>query len=76
FDGARHFDGVSPDLDRHAARVNRSAVALGLKPTMSAEEIVAKAAEGVKKFSNGAALYIKPMYWAEADGPSTIIGDP
>lgn len=76
FDGARHFDGVSPDLDRHAARVNRSALALGLKPTVSAEEIVARTAEGVKKFTSGTALYVKPMYWAEADGPSTIIGDP
>ena len=25
-----------------------------------------------KKFGSGTALYIKPMYWAEADGPSTI----
>ena len=31
FDGARFFDGVAPDLDLHAARVNRSATALGLK---------------------------------------------
>ncbi|RDJ23788.1 branched-chain amino acid aminotransferase [Bosea caraganae] len=76
FDGARHFDGVSPDLDRHAARVNRSAIALGLKPTALAEEIVAKTAEGLKKFNGGTAVYVKPMYWAEADGPSTIIGDP
>jgi branched-chain amino acid aminotransferase len=76
FDGARHFDGVSPDLDRHAARVNRSAIALGLKPTASAGEIVAKTAEGLKKFTGGTAVYVKPMYWAEADGPSTIIGDP
>jgi branched-chain amino acid aminotransferase len=76
FDGGRYFDGVAPDLDLHAARVNRSAHALGLKPTMSAEDIVAKAYEGVKKFAPGTALYVKPMYWAEADGPSTIMPDP
>ena len=76
FDGARHFDGVSPDLDRHAQRVNRSATGLGLKPTMSVEEIVAKTAEGVKKFDGNTAIYVKPMYWAEADGMSTIIADP
>ncbi len=46
FDGARYFDGVAPDIDQHAARVNRSATALGLKPTLSAEEIVAKAHRG------------------------------
>lgn len=76
FDGARYFDGVAPDLDRHAARVNRSATALGLKPTMSVEEIVGKTAEGVKKFGSGTALYVKPMYWGEADGLSTITADP
>ena len=36
FDGARWFEGVAPDLDLHAARVNASAIALGLKPTMNA----------------------------------------
>ncbi|KRE17944.1 aminotransferase [Bosea sp. Root381] len=75
FDGARWFDGVAPDLDLHAARVNRSATALGLNPTVGAEEIVAKAREGIKKFSGDVALYVKPMYWAEADGVSTIIPD-
>lgn len=76
FDGARYFDGVAPDLDRHAARVNRSAVALGLKATVTPEFIVDKALEGAKKFAQGTALYIKPMYWGEADGPSTIMPDP
>jgi branched-chain amino acid aminotransferase len=75
FDGARWFDGLAPDLALHAARVNRSATALGLKPTESAETIVAKAHEGIKKFKGDVALYIKPMYWAEADGVSTIIPD-
>ena len=40
FDGARWFDGLAPDLDLHAARVNRSALALGLQPTVEAAEIV------------------------------------
>jgi branched-chain amino acid aminotransferase len=76
FDGARHFDGVTPDMDLHAARVNRSALGLGLKPTMTTEAIVEKTREGVKKFDGRTALYVKPMYWAEADGLSTIMGDP
>lgn len=76
FDGARYFEGRAPDLDKHAARVNRSAEALGLKATMAADEIVAKTLEGTKKFAPGTALYVKPMYWGEADGLSTIMADP
>lgn len=75
FDGARYFDGVAPDLPLHAARVNRSAAALGLKATASVEEIIGKTLEGAKKFTSGIPLYVKPMYWAEADGVSTIIPD-
>ncbi len=52
FDGARIFEGVAPDLDRHAARVNRSAQSLGLKPTMTAEEIIGLTHEGAKKFAD------------------------
>ena len=65
FDGARAFEGVTPDLDLHCARVNQSALALGLKPTKKPEEILALAKEGVKKFGVNPELYIRPMYWAE-----------
>ena len=75
FDGARAFEGVMPDIDRHAERVNRSAETLGLSPTMTPEAIVGLASEGAKKFGDQA-IYVKPMYWAEADGSSTIIPDP
>jgi len=68
FDGARTFEGVSPDLDRHCARVNASAEALGLKPLKTAEEIVELAQEGIARFDPGAALYVRPMYWAEDGG--------
>ena len=34
FDGARYFDGVAPDLLAHCKRVNNSAEALMLKPTV------------------------------------------
>jgi branched-chain amino acid aminotransferase len=76
FDGARVFDGLMPDMDRHAARVNRSAETLGLKATMAPEAIVALAREGAKKFAPGTAIYVKPMYWGEADGPMSILPDP
>ena len=65
FDGARWFDGLAPDLDLHCQRVNRSAVNMGMKPTMTPEEIEQLALEGVKKFDGTMAIYIKPMYWAE-----------
>ncbi|MBN9060878.1 MAG: branched chain amino acid aminotransferase [Rhizobiales bacterium 65-9] len=76
FDGARIFNGSMPDIDRHAARANASAVKLGLKPMMSVDRMIELTREGAKKFAPDAELYVKPMYWAEADGPSTIIGDP
>src|SRR5690606_36420756 len=68
FDGVRWFEGIAPDLDLHCARVNASASALGLKPTMTAAEIEALTWEGLRKFDGGTAVYIKPMYWADGGG--------
>ena len=76
FDGARAFEGVTPDLDKHCARLNRSAKALCLRPTMSVEAIVELAREGVKKFTPGAELYIRPMYWPEQSGLTAVPPDP
>lgn len=73
FDGARWFDGIAPDLDLHCQRINRSAFNLGLKPTMSAEEIEGLAWEGVKKFDGKTAIYVKPMYWAEHGAPFSVV---
>jgi branched-chain amino acid aminotransferase len=64
FDGARAFEGVAPDLDRHCQRLVNSARTFALKPTKTAEEIEALAREGIAKFSSDAALYIRPMFWA------------
>ena len=75
FDGARAFEGVTPDLDLHCARLNRSAEALGLEPTLRADEIAELARDGIGRFASGTALYIRPMYWAEHDGPSLIVPD-
>lgn len=73
FDGARWFDGVAPDLDLHCQRVNRSATNMGMKPTMTAEEIEALALEGVNKFDGKTEIYIKPMYWAEHGSPGSVV---
>jgi branched-chain amino acid aminotransferase len=64
FDGARYFEGVAPDLAAHCARVNRSAEALMIAPTLAAEEMVAMAREGLARYAEGAAVYVRPMYWA------------
>ncbi|AUQ67694.1 branched-chain amino acid aminotransferase [Phaeobacter inhibens] len=72
FDGARLFDGVTPDLDLHCARANASAEALMMAPTVSIADMVAIAKEGLSLFASGAAVYIRPMYWA-TDGDSTMI---
>jgi branched-chain amino acid aminotransferase len=76
FDGARWFDGVAPDLGLHCQRVNRSALALGLKPTKTPEEIEAIAWEGIRHFDGTSPLYIKPMYWGEAGMASIVAVDP
>jgi branched-chain amino acid aminotransferase len=69
FDGARAFEGVTPDLELHCARVNDSAKKLFLKPVVSLETWVKLAREGIAKFEKDASLYIRPMYWAEKEGP-------
>ncbi|AXS39904.1 branched-chain amino acid aminotransferase [Breoghania sp. L-A4] len=76
FDGARTFEGVTPDLDLHCERVNVSAVAMGLKPTMSVADMMTLTRDGIGRFAPGTALYIKPMYWAEGEGIGTVAGDP
>jgi branched-chain amino acid aminotransferase len=75
FDGARIFEGTAPDLDLHCARVNGSAKKIGLNPTMQPDAIAALVREGMRKFAPGTAIYVKPMYWGEGDGPTTIIPD-
>jgi branched-chain amino acid aminotransferase len=65
FDGARAFEGVMPDLDLHCARVNASARSLFLEDLVPLEVWLGLAVEAMKRFDRGAALYIRPMYWAE-----------
>jgi len=76
FDGARRFSGVSPDLDAHCERVNQSALAMGLKPGISTQEMIAIAHEGMANFPDDAAIYIRPMYWSKESGPTVVGGDP
>lgn len=76
FDGARWFEGVTPDLELHAARVNASAISMGLRPTKTPDEIVGLTREGLKRFDGETAVYIRPMYWPEHGGYMGVPSDP
>jgi len=65
FDGARFFEGVTPDIELHCERACASARKMMLEPKVRPEELVEIVREGVKKFDGSTALYIKPMFWAD-----------
>jgi branched-chain amino acid aminotransferase len=76
FDGARAFEGTTPDLDLHCQRAVRSAESFGLNIVKSAGEIEELVREGISRFPPGTALYLRPMFWAasgfvEVDPEST-----
>src|SRR3974390_2467723 len=64
FDGARAFEGVMPDLDRPCERINRSAVALRLKPKVETARGIELCHDGLAMLGRTSELYIRPMYWA------------
>ncbi|WP_375261199.1 branched-chain amino acid aminotransferase [Palleronia sp.] len=72
FDGARYARGVAPDLLAHCERVNRSARALMMTPTMEATRMVEIVRQGLALYPADATLYIRPMYWAIDGGPGAI----
>lgn len=76
FDGARAFEGVTPDLDLHCRRINASAEAFGLDPVVPAETWAELARAGVARFGATPALYIRPMYWAEGGYGGGVLFDP
>ncbi|PCH70260.1 MAG: branched chain amino acid aminotransferase [Rhodobacteraceae bacterium] len=76
FDGARFFDGLAPDLDKHCARVNRSAAALMLTPTVTTQDMVEMVREGLESYDKSTPVYIRPMYWGIDGDPTAIIPSP
>jgi branched-chain amino acid aminotransferase len=72
FDGARAYEGVTPDLDLHCARLVRSAEAMGLAPAAAAGEIEAIVREGVRRFGGDWPLYLRPMMWSREGSPAII----
>ncbi len=73
FDGARYFDRVAPDLDRHCQRIVNSARLMGLAPTKTVDEMVDLAWDGIRRFAAHEALYVRPMFFA---GSGFVIPDP
>ena len=76
FDGARAFEGVTPDLDLHLARVNRSASNMLLDPVVTRDQWWELAEDGMQRFARDAQLYIRPMYWAEEGMGGGVRFDP
>ncbi|OUR78819.1 branched chain amino acid aminotransferase [Alphaproteobacteria bacterium 46_93_T64] len=64
FDGARSYQGMAPDLDLHCERLGRSALSLGMNPTMESGEIIELCKTAIKKLPKESELYIRPMYFA------------
>ena len=73
FDGARFFDGTIPDLLAHCERVNNSAKAMMLNPTISAKDMVGIIRQGLSSYTSQSAVYIRPMYWALDGGDSLVL---
>ncbi|GGL52361.1 branched-chain amino acid aminotransferase [Wenxinia marina] len=76
FDGARYAYGYAPDLDRHCARVNRSAEALMLTPTVNTAQMVEMVREGLALYPRDATVYIRPMYWGIHGDVTAIVPQP
>jgi len=64
FDGARAFDGVMPDIERHCERCLNSARVMGMEPKETAQDLVELAADMARKFPSDKQLYIRPTYWS------------
>lgn len=76
FDGARYVDGRTPDLRAHCTRVNKSAEALFIKPSVTIEDMIQIVREGLESYSKSTAVYIRPMYWAINGGPTGVLTEP
>jgi branched-chain amino acid aminotransferase len=76
FDGARAFEGTTPDLDLHCARVNRSAEAFGLKPVVDLDTWLGLARDGISRFATDSELYVRPMYWPRNGVGGGVLFDP
>ncbi|MDF1791577.1 MAG: branched-chain amino acid aminotransferase [Thalassobaculaceae bacterium] len=61
FDGARAIGGCAPDLEKHCERLIRSALAVGLQPTVTAQDVHRLCIEGLEMLPADRDYYIRPM---------------
>jgi branched-chain amino acid aminotransferase len=64
FDGARAFDGLAPDLDRHCERLIDSTRKMLLEPTLSAGKIELLCREAIRRLPKDEPVYVRPMFYA------------
>jgi branched-chain amino acid aminotransferase len=64
FDGARAFDGLAPDLDRHCARLIDSTRKMLLEPTMGADAVEDLCRQAIRRLPPGLPVYVRPMFYA------------
>lgn len=76
FDGARFFEGVTPDLDRHCARIIDSAAAMGMRAPVTGADLVGLVHDGIRKLGTDQALYLRPMIWSADSLPTILEPDP
>jgi branched-chain amino acid aminotransferase len=76
FDGARAFEGTTPDLELHCARVNRSAESIGLQPVVDLDTWLGLTRDGISRFPAGSELYVRPMYWPQNGVGGGVLFDP
>ncbi|HEY9567071.1 MAG TPA: branched-chain amino acid aminotransferase [Thalassobaculum sp.] len=63
FDGARAIRGCAPDLDRHCARLLRSAAAIGLRPALTDRQVLDLCVEGIRMLPADTDYYVRPMFF-------------
>ncbi len=73
FDGARAVTGLTPDLEAHCTRINRSAEALMITPSVKTKDMIEIVKDGLRAYPKDAAIYIRPMYWALDGGHGAIV---
>jgi branched-chain amino acid aminotransferase len=64
FDGARAFEGLAPDLDRHCARLIDSTRKMLLEPTMTADQVLELCRQAIRRLPREVPVYVRPMFYA------------
>jgi len=64
FDGARAVKGHLPDLKPHCQRAINSALAMGMEPKVTVDEIISRVYEGLAKLPHDTDYYIKVLFFS------------